>query len=76
MCTYVCLCLRCPPQIRHVQQTGGAVASPFECWLVLRGLRSLGARMRIHCENAMAVRQCFQSGPITVRWHISLRGVR
>jgi cystathionine gamma-synthase len=33
----------------------GAVASPFNSWLVLRGIRSLAARMRVHCENAMAV---------------------
>ena len=29
--------------------------APFDCWLCLRGLRSLGARMRLHCANAAAV---------------------
>ncbi len=33
----------------------GGVASPFNSWLVLRGIRSLPARMRMHCENAAAV---------------------
>jgi cystathionine gamma-synthase len=33
----------------------GAVASPFNSWLVLRGIRSLAARMRVHSENAIAI---------------------
>lgn len=33
----------------------GGVASPFNSWLVLRGIRTLAVRMRVHCENAMAV---------------------
>jgi cystathionine gamma-synthase len=33
----------------------GAVASPFAAWLVLRGLRTLGARMRIHSANARTI---------------------
>jgi cystathionine gamma-synthase len=42
-------------RIRHIQTTGGAVPSPFECWLVLRGVRTLPLRMRAHCESAMVV---------------------
>ena len=34
---------------------GGATASPFAAWMILRGLRSLPARMDWHCRNAMAV---------------------
>ena len=41
--------------IREVQGEGGAVPSPFDCWLVLRGLRTLPWRMRAHSHNAMAV---------------------
>lgn len=41
--------------VRKVQQTGGAVQSPFDCWLVARGIRSLPSRMRTHCENAARV---------------------
>jgi len=33
----------------------GSVASPFNSWLVLRGIRTLPARMRVHSENAMAI---------------------
>lgn len=42
-------------RIREIQVTGGAVLSPFESWLILRGLRTLPCRMRIHAENAMRV---------------------
>lgn len=39
-------------RIRQIQAVAGAVPSPFECWLALRGIRSLPCRMRAHCENA------------------------
>jgi cystathionine gamma-synthase len=42
-------------QIRRVQYVGGAVPSPFDCWLILRGMQTLPWRMRAHCENAMKV---------------------
>ena len=48
-------------RIRQVQVSGGAVPSPFECWLVLRGIRTLPYRMRGHCENAEKV-AAFLSG--------------
>ena len=38
-----------------IQSSGGAVPSPFDCWLVLRGIRSLPYRMRGHVENAQRV---------------------
>jgi cystathionine gamma-synthase len=44
-------------EVEKVRTIGGGVASPFNSWLVLRGIRSLSARMRIHCENARAVAQ-------------------
>jgi cystathionine gamma-synthase len=37
---------------RAVQQLGGAVPSPFECWLTLRGIRTLPWRVRAQCDNA------------------------
>ena len=37
-------------RIRKVQVTYGAVPSPFDCWLVLRGIRTLHLRMRAHSE--------------------------
>src|SRR5207249_10906244 len=38
-------------RIRAIQYSGGAVPSPFDCWLVLRGMRTLPWRMRAHSEN-------------------------
>ena len=42
-------------RIRGIQYSGGAVPSPFDCWLILRGMRTLPWRMRGHCENALKV---------------------
>src|SRR5205823_11984477 len=42
-------------RIRGIQYSGGAVPSPFDCWLILRGMRTLPWRMRAHSENAMKV---------------------
>jgi cystathionine gamma-synthase len=42
-------------RIRNIQYEGGAVPSPFDCWLVLRGMRTLPWRMRAHSENAAKV---------------------
>ncbi|HEX2061597.1 MAG TPA: PLP-dependent transferase, partial [Thermoanaerobaculia bacterium] len=41
----------------------GGVASPFNSWLVLRGIRTLAARMRVHSENAMAIARVLASHP-------------
>lgn len=50
-------------KLSAVQIYGGAVPSPFECWLALRGLSSLQARMRVHCENARIVANWLQGRP-------------
>src|SRR5216683_260169 len=42
-------------RIRRVQYVGGAVPAPFDCWLILRGMRTLPWRMRAHSENAMKI---------------------
>src|SRR5438445_6978367 len=42
-------------RIRNIQYEGGAVPSPFDCWLILRGMRTLPWRMRAHSENAAKV---------------------
>jgi cystathionine gamma-synthase len=42
-------------RVRALQADGGAIPSPFDCWLTLRGIRTLPARMRVHCENARRV---------------------
>jgi len=42
-------------RLRFLQKSLGAVPGPFDCWLVLRGLKTLAVRMDRHCENARAV---------------------
>lgn len=42
-------------RVREIQTTSGAVPSPFDCWLVLRGMQTLPWRMRAHSENALKV---------------------
>lgn len=42
-------------RVRMVQRTGGAVAAPFDCWLVMRGIRTLPYRVRAQSAGAMAV---------------------
>jgi cystathionine gamma-synthase len=42
-------------RIRAVQATGGAVPSPFDCWLVRRGIRTLPYRVRAHSDHALRV---------------------
>ena len=47
--------------IRTAQLYGGAVPSPFDCWLVMRSLPTLPARMQAHCANARRVAAFLQS---------------
>ncbi len=42
-------------RIRMIQATGGAVPSPFDCWLLLRSLSTLPYRMAAHCDHAQRV---------------------
>ncbi len=42
-------------KIGFLQNAAGAVASPFDCYLVSRGTKTLAVRMDRHCENAAAV---------------------
>jgi len=50
-------------RIRAIQGSGGAVPSPFDCWLVRRGIRTLPWRMRAHCDNALRVATFLASHP-------------
>ena len=40
-------------RVRALQAATGAVPSPFDCWLVLRGIQTLPWRVRAHSDNAM-----------------------
>jgi cystathionine gamma-synthase len=42
-------------RLTFLQKSLGAVPGPFDCWLVLRGIKTLAVRMRQHCDNARAV---------------------
>ncbi len=54
-------------RLRAVQKEGGSVPSPFDAWLTRRGLESLPARMRLHCENAMALAHFLDAHPAVER---------
>jgi cystathionine gamma-synthase len=42
-------------RLGFLQNSLGAIPGPFDCWLCMRGLKTLAVRMRQHCENARAV---------------------
>jgi cystathionine gamma-synthase len=42
-------------RLMFLQKSLGAVPSPLDCWLVLRGIKTLAVRMRQHCHNAHAL---------------------
>lgn len=42
-------------RLRYHQNAMGAIPGPFDCWLVLRGAKTLTVRMDRHCDNAQAI---------------------
>ena len=50
-------------KIKFLQNACGAILSPFDSWLVLRGIETLHLRVRQHCESALAVAQFLQNHP-------------
>jgi cystathionine gamma-lyase/cystathionine beta-lyase len=50
-------------RIQFLLNSMGTCASPFDCWLVLRGIETLPVRMRQHEENAMAVANYLNGHP-------------
>jgi cystathionine beta-lyase/cystathionine gamma-synthase len=42
-------------RLYFLQKSLGAVPGPLDCWLVLRGAKTLAVRMRQHCANALAI---------------------
>ena len=53
--------------LRMQSRYHGASLGPFEAWLTLRGIRTLGLRMREHCANAMKVALWLQAQPSIAR---------
>jgi cystathionine beta-lyase/cystathionine gamma-synthase len=50
-------------------KTVGAVPSPFDCWLTVRGLKTLSVRMKQHCENAQAIAEYLEAHPKVDKVH-------
>jgi cystathionine gamma-synthase len=51
-------------RLLFLQKSLGAVPGPFDCWLVLRGIKTLAVRMRQHCANAHAVATFLEGHPL------------
>lgn len=56
-------------RIRFIQRAGGAVPSPFDCYLVARGIKTLPLRVQRHCDNAQALAEWLQTQPQVSRVH-------
>nr|MDT0665279.1 PLP-dependent transferase [Micromonospora sp. DSM 115978] len=54
-------------RLRFLQNAAGAVAGPFDSWLVLRGIKTLAVRMDRHCDNARRVVAMLTSHPAVGR---------
>jgi cystathionine gamma-synthase len=54
-------------RLRFLQNAVGAVPGPFDSWLLLRGLKTLAARMRHHCSNADRVARFLEEQPAVTR---------
>lgn len=50
-------------KIRNIQQIGGAVPSPFDCFLLLRSIKTLPYRMKGHHENGLAMATYLENHP-------------
>ena len=56
-------------RLAYHQNSMGAVAGPFDAWLTLRGIRTLGVRMDRHCSNAAAVAELLVAHPKVTAVH-------
>jgi cystathionine gamma-synthase len=54
-------------RIAFLQNAAGGVPGPFDCYLVLRGIKTLGVRMDRHCTNALAVARMLDAHPAVER---------
>jgi cystathionine beta-lyase/cystathionine gamma-synthase len=53
--------------IKFLQNATGAVPSPFDCWLTMRGLKTLELRMQRHEQNAIAIANALNGHPLVRR---------
>src|SRR5262249_23679194 len=49
--------------VKFLQNACGGVPSPFDCWLTLRGLKTLELRVQRHAENAAAIAEALAQHP-------------
>jgi cystathionine gamma-synthase len=54
-------------RLRFTQNAAGAVPSPFDCYMVLRGVKTLAVRMDRHCQNARSVVDLLIGHPAVAR---------
>jgi cystathionine gamma-synthase len=54
-------------RVRFLQNATGAVPGPFDCFLLLRGIKTLAVRMDRHCANATAVADLLAAHPAVAR---------
>ncbi|NMF82377.1 PLP-dependent transferase [Nodosilinea sp. P-1105] len=54
-------------QLRLIQTMGGAIPSPFDCWLTLRGLQTLPLRVRAQSQTALTLAQWLAQHPAVER---------
>lgn len=50
-------------KLYFIQKSCGAVPGPQDCFLVLRGIKTLGVRMKAHCENGEMIAHWLRSHP-------------
>lgn len=55
--------------LKFHQNAVGAVPGPFDCWLALRGLKTLAVRVAAHNRNALALAQMLENHPAVERVH-------
>jgi len=48
-------------RLKFIQNSAGAIPGPFDCWLVLRGIKTLALRMERHNANAQAVAEFLEN---------------
>ena len=58
---------RLAERLAFLQNAVGGVPSPFDCFLTLRGLKTLALRMERHCDNAMHIAACLEKHPKVAR---------
>ena len=50
-------------KLYFIQKSSGAVPGPMDCFLVLRGIKTLGVRMKAHCENGDIIAHWIRKNP-------------